>query len=128
MNDCKSISVAVIVCGYWGKNLARNFNEIGALAAVSDTDTETASAIAEQYGVEAREVDEILADDAIDGVVIAAPAEYHANLALKGFAAGKHVYVEKPISLSIEDAEAMISAAKETGRNIPCSRTDAIRY
>ena len=112
----KDLLVAVIGCGYWGRNLVRDFHGLGALAAVSDTDADTAKAMAEQYDVAAMTVDEILADDAIDGVVIAAPAEVHADLALKAFAAGKHVYVEKPISLDIDDAEKMIAAAKEADR------------
>ena len=117
MNETgNSLSVAVIGCGYWGKNLVRDFHGLGALAAVSDSHAETAQKMAAQYEVPARDVDQILADKAINGVVIAAPAEYHAPLALKSFAAGKHVYVEKPISLSIEDAEQMIEAGGKAGR------------
>jgi len=111
-----NLSIAVIGCGYWGKNLVRDFHGLRALAAVSDSHAETAEKIAAHYKVPALEVDEILADESINGVVIAAPAEYHAPLALKSFAAGKHVYVEKPISLSIEDAERMIEAAGKAGR------------
>ncbi len=109
-------SIAVIGCGYWGKNLVRDFHSLGALAAVSDAITEIAEAISAKYDVRALAVDEILADDTIDGVVIAAPAEYHANLAIKSFAAGKHVYVEKPIALSIDDAQKMIAASDAAGR------------
>jgi UDP-2-acetamido-3-amino-2,3-dideoxy-glucuronate N-acetyltransferase len=111
-----SLSIAVIGCGYWGKNLVRDFHGLRALAAVSDSHAETAEKIAAHYEVPALEVDEILADESINGVVIAAPAEYHASLALKSIAAGKHVYVEKPIALSIEDAERMIEAAGKAGR------------
>jgi UDP-2-acetamido-3-amino-2,3-dideoxy-glucuronate N-acetyltransferase len=117
MNKTESnLSVAVIGCGYWGKNLVRDFHSLGALAAVSDSRADTAETMAAYYKVPAREVDEILADKTIDGVVIAAPAEYHAALALKSFAVGKHVYVEKPISLSIEDAKRMIEASQKAGR------------
>ncbi len=108
--------VAVIGCGYWGKNLVRDFHGLGALAAVCDPDPATADKMAGQYDVPARTVEEILRDNNIDGVVIAAPAEFHADLALKSFAAGKHVYVEKPISLSIADAEKMIAASDDAGR------------
>ena len=61
-------------------------------------------------------VDDLLGDDSIAGVVIAAPAEYHAELTIKAFKAGKHVYVEKPISLSVKDAQDMIDASAEAGR------------
>ena len=112
----KSLSVAVIGCGYWGRNLVRDFHGLEALVAVSDPNQNTAKSMAEQYGVKALDVDEIMADDSIDGIVIAAPAEVHAELALKGFEAGKHVYVEKPISLSIRDAEKMIAASDKAER------------
>jgi UDP-2-acetamido-3-amino-2,3-dideoxy-glucuronate N-acetyltransferase len=103
--------VAVFGCGHWGKNLARNFAELGALAAVVDPDPETAKRHADMHGVSAMTAENALASD-IDGVVIAAPAELHARLTLDAVAAGKHVYVEKPIALSISDGEAMIKAAK----------------
>ncbi len=112
----KDLSVAVIGCGYWGKNLVRDFHGLGALAAVSDSDPDMADSMARQYDVPALEIDDILADDKINGVVIAAPAEYHADLALRSFEAGKHVYVEKPISLSVEDAGKMIAASDKAGR------------
>ena len=116
MKNGRAPTVAVIGCGYWGKNLVRDFHGLGALVAVSDSNPETAAALAKKYEVPALKVDSILADDGIDGVVIAAPAEYHADLALKSFAADKHVYVEKPISLNIEDAKNMIAASEKAGR------------
>lgn len=113
-----AIKVAVIGCGYWGKNLVRNFAELGALGAVVDHVPEVAEKFAEQYGVKAHTFDDALNDTAINAVVIAAPAEMHADLALKSFQAGKHVYVEKPIALSIEDGEAMAEAAKAAGKTL----------
>lgn len=107
--------VAVLGCGHWGKNLARNFAELGALGAVVDPDPETARKFADQYSVSAMSVEEALESD-VKGVVIAAPAELHAQLALEALAAGKHVYVEKPLALSIEDGEAMRDAANTAGR------------
>ena len=112
----KEPSVAVIGCGYWGKNLVRDFHGLKALVAINDPDRDAAASMAKQYGVKALGVDEILADDSIDGVVIAAPAEFHADLAIRSFAAGKHVYVEKPIALTIDDAQKMIDASKKAGR------------
>lgn len=107
--------IAQIGCGYWGKNLARNFAEIGALGAIVDPDPATAKREAEKYGVAAATLEAMLVDPAIAGVSIAAPAEMHADLALKAFLAGKHVFVEKPIALSIADAEAMRDAADKAG-------------
>ena len=58
--------VAVIGCGYWGKNLVRDFHGLGALAAVSDSHKPTALEMSEKYDVPSRSIEEILADDNID--------------------------------------------------------------
>jgi UDP-2-acetamido-3-amino-2,3-dideoxy-glucuronate N-acetyltransferase len=108
--------IAQVGCGYWGKNLARNFAEIGALGAIVDPDPATAKREAEKHNVPALTLEAALADPAIDGVAIATPAETHADIALKAFAADKHVFVEKPIALSIRDAETMRDAASQAGR------------
>jgi len=108
-------TVAVFGCGHWGKNLARNFAELGALAAVVDPNPETAAKHAQMHGVAAMTSDEALASG-VDGIVIAAPAELHADLALKGYAAGKHVYVEKPLALTIMDGEKIQAAAQAADR------------
>lgn len=111
-----SPKVAVLGCGYWGKNLVRNFAELGALAAVSDPHAETAAREAEKNHVPARTPDEIFADPAIHGIATAAPAELHAEIALKALAADKHVFVEKPLALTRKDGEAMVAAAERAGR------------
>lgn len=108
--------VAVVGCGYWGRNLVRNFAELGALAAVCDADPAAAAREAAKYGADALEFDAALARPDITGIVIAAPAELHAELALKAFAAGKHVYVEKPMALTVADAERMNAASSSANR------------
>jgi predicted dehydrogenase/acetyltransferase-like isoleucine patch superfamily enzyme len=111
-----STSVAVIGCGYWGRNLVRVFHDIGVLSAVCDADAGVAAAHAQEYGVPARELDEILVDEAIAAVAIAAPAAQHADLAGAALQAGKHVFVEKPIALRATDAEELIAMASEQER------------
>jgi predicted dehydrogenase/carbonic anhydrase/acetyltransferase-like protein (isoleucine patch superfamily) len=108
--------VAVVGCGFWGKNLVRCFAELNALAAVSDSDAATASRHAATYGVPALPWEEVLASPGIDGVVIAAPAVLHAELAIAALGAGKHVFVEKPLALTVADAEAALRRAEESGR------------
>lgn len=115
MNDA---TIAVIGCGYWGKNLVRNFAEIGALRAVVDADPAAARREADKYGAAALTLEAALADPQIAGIAVAVPAELHADIALKGFAAGKHVFVEKPIALSMEDAHAMKAAAEKADRSL----------
>ena len=116
MASAKQPKTAMVGCGYWGRNLARNFAELGALAAICDPDPETAAREAGKYNVPALSFEEALADPEIAAVAIAAPAELHADLALKAFDASKHVYVEKPLALTRNDAEAMIAAADKAGK------------
>jgi UDP-2-acetamido-3-amino-2,3-dideoxy-glucuronate N-acetyltransferase len=111
-----SISVAVIGCGYWGKNLVRNFAELGSLVAVADANHASAEAMAVTYKVPARAIDEILADQSIVGVVIASSAVSHAVLAADALKAGKHVLVEKPLALTLAEAEALKKLAEQQGR------------
>jgi predicted dehydrogenase len=108
--------VAVIGCGYWGRNHVRVFAELGALAAVVDPHAPTAQQFADQYGVSALSFEQAIADPAIKAVVIAAPAELHCTLAVQAFDAGKHVFVEKPIALTMEDAETMKAASERAGK------------
>lgn len=108
--------VAVIGCGYWGRNLVRNFGELGALAAVCDLDPATASAVADKHAVPARTVDAALEDPAIAAVIIAAPAEQHFPLAQRALAAGKHVFVEKPLSLSLAEGGELVRQARSGDR------------
>lgn len=110
------VKVAHVGCGYWGKNLVRNFSELGALAAVVDGHGPTRDAMAKTYGVAGRELADVLDDPAIDAVSIATPAETHAQIALAALARGKHVYVEKPLALTLADCDAMIAAAEKAGR------------
>ena len=109
--------IAVIGCGHWGKNLVRNFDELGALGAISDPNSELAAKFSIQFNVPALDFEGILESDC-DGVVIAAPAPLHAPLSQKAYTAGKHVYVEKPLAMTLEEADAMIEAAKSANRQL----------
>jgi UDP-2-acetamido-3-amino-2,3-dideoxy-glucuronate N-acetyltransferase len=109
-------AVAVVGCGYWGKNLVRNFAELGALAAVCDADPATAAKFAAQFAVPAGTFDEVLADARIDAVAIASPAALHAKHVAAALKAGKHVFVEKPLALSMHDGEALRRAAHDARR------------
>ncbi len=109
--------VAVIGCGYWGKNLVRNFHQLGALALVADatpTGRERAQSIAPGTPVVPSE-DEVLAAD-VAGVVIATPAETHYDIARKALLAGKDVFVEKPLALRYEQGRELVRLAQARGR------------
>jgi len=108
--------IAVVGCGYWGKNLVRNFDALGALSAISDTDDENREALATKYAVPARSFSDLLADETITALAIATPAETHAELVNAALHANKHVFVEKPLALSLSDGKKLCQLAEKQGR------------
>jgi predicted dehydrogenase/acetyltransferase-like isoleucine patch superfamily enzyme len=110
--------VAVVGCGNWGKNLVRNFAELGALAAICDPDRASAEKLAAAN--KSRLVDwmPLLDDGAIDAVAIAAPAALHFQLARAALEAGKHVFVEKPLALEVDEAERLCEIAARADRRL----------
>ena len=108
-------NIAVVGCGHWGKNLVRNFSELGALYAVCDPNTKLAQRYAKQYKVNNFSFTEIINDTSIEGVVLAVPAPLHASLAIDAMNAGKHVYVEKPLAMNQKEARQMIDISKDQG-------------
>jgi len=110
--------IGLIGCGMWGRNLARNLAALGSLAAVADQHTDRADAFASEFGTERRSVDDLMTDDGIDGVVIASAAPTHAELACQALENGRHVYVEKPFAMTLEEAETMAAAASGNGRQL----------
>src|SRR5260370_952220 len=110
--------IAAIGVGYWGKNLVRNFAELGSLAAIVDPDCDAASALAGKYCVPVLDWRAVLNDGGIDGVAIAAPAGLHAHLAHDALKAGKHVFVEKPLALAVDEAEGLTRLAERQDRRL----------
>ena len=109
--------IAVIGCGYWGKNLVRKFSELGALAAICDANQDQAEKIAEMHGnPPIKSMDEIASSAEIDGVAIASPAVFHAEHATTFLQANKHVFVEKPLALNIEDVPKLRDLANQKNR------------
>jgi predicted dehydrogenase len=109
--------VAVIGCGYWGKNLVRNFSQIGSLALVCDATPggqQTAREIAPD-AVVVGDVQPVLESD-VQGVIIATPAETHFDLTARALEAGKDVMVEKPLALTYEQGARVVRLAEERGR------------
>ena len=110
--------IGLIGCGMWGRNLARNLAALGCLAAVADRHTDRADAFAAEFGTDSRSVDDLLTGDGLDGVVVASDAPTHAELACRALASGRHVYVEKPFAMTLEEAETMAAAASVNGRQL----------
>jgi predicted dehydrogenase len=115
-----SVSVGVVGLGYWGPNIARAFGNLpGAkLTWLCDRDA-SALARAQARHPEARvtdSLDELLADDDLDAVVIATPPTTHAELALEALRKDKHVFVEKPLALNARDADRVTAEAERRNR------------
>jgi len=108
--------IALVGCGYWGKNIGRALAELGLLAGVVDGDEERAASYAAQYSTSPLTLDEVLNDDSINAVAIATPAGTHFDLASLAMQAGKDVFVEKPMALHPEHGEAMVAQAEAEGR------------
>ena len=110
--------IALVGCGCWGKNLCRNFHALGALSSVVDateSGQSTALSIAPNVQI-TNSLDDVLRDHQIEGVVIATPAETHSELAIQSMHSSKDVFVEKPMALTLEDAQKMKKVSEETGQ------------
>jgi UDP-2-acetamido-3-amino-2,3-dideoxy-glucuronate N-acetyltransferase len=105
-------------CGHWGKNLVRNFHQLGRLHGLCDVDGKRAATLSGQYpGTRVYPTfAEVLADPEIRAVAIATPAEQHAPMAIAALNAGKEVFVEKPLALTAEDGRAMLEVSRRQGR------------
>jgi predicted dehydrogenase len=108
-------NIAVVGCGHWGKNLIRNFSDLGSLAAVCDPIALVAQRYADHFSAKNYSFSEILNDLSIEGVVLAVPAPLHASMAIEAMNSGKHVYVEKPLAMKNLEAENMIASAEGNG-------------
>ena len=92
--------VAVVGCGTWGRNIVRNFYNLNVLHSVCDIDRENLAAVVSQYKNVKTTGDfkEILNNSEIKAVCVVTPSHTHFPLVKAALEAGKHVYVEKPIS------------------------------
>lgn len=111
-------NIGLIGCGMWGRNLARNLASLDALACVADNSPENAAAFAAEFDSQPASLDDLCADTSVAGVVIATPANSHADIAVRLLAAGKHVYIEKPLALSMDEASLIANAASDHNRQV----------
>ncbi len=111
-------NIAVVGCGYWGKNLVRNFAELGALHTICDTDQARLKALKKLYPSVKTETDyaAVLANSEIKGVVLATLPVLHHDMAKQAMLAGKDVMVEKPLALNVKDGKDLVDVAGAQGR------------
>ena len=121
-------SVAVIGAGYWGKNLVRNYYELGVLRLICEKNRTLQKHFEDEYP----EVEtcaafhDVLTKPEIQAVVVATPAETHFVLAREALLAGKHVYVEKPLALDETEAEKIVALARD--RNLTLMVGHLLQY
>ncbi len=108
--------IAVLGCGYWGSNHIRTLKSLGALHAVSDANPARAEGFAVEHDALAIAPDDLFAREDVEAIVMALPPQFHAEMALRAVEAGKDVLVEKPIALTVPDAERAVAAARANGR------------
>jgi ribosome silencing factor RsfS/YbeB/iojap len=112
----------VIGAGYWGPNIVRNLYEApGAEAvAVADLSQDRLDAISKRFPALRVTTDyrEVIGDPSIDAICVVTPVGTHRKLAEEAFAAGKHVFVEKPLAKTVSDAEAIVRAGERAGKTL----------
>lgn len=108
--------IAVLGCGYWGSNHIRTLKALGALHAVSDANRARAEGFASEQDCLAIDPDALFSRPDVDAIVMALPPQFHAEAAIKAVENGKDVLVEKPIALTVADAERAVAAARAQGR------------
>src|SRR5919109_5550292 len=115
-----SLRTAVVGLGYWGPNLARNFNAIRGceLVWLCDASVQARARVAGGFPAArlTSSLDEVLADSSVDAVALATPVATHAELAVRVLEAGKHCFVEKPLAQTVADAKRAVAAAEANGR------------
>ncbi len=106
--------IGVVGAGAWGMNLIRNAADMGILSAVCDANPRALEVIRVNHpGVTLHCDVRSIARAQLDGIIVAAPAQLHAEIALLAIKNGKHVFVEKPLALNERDATAVVAAAEE---------------
>lgn len=121
------VGIGVVGAGYWGPNLIRNFAAVNncRMVAVADRDRERLERIGALYpGVAlVASLDALLGDDQIQGIALATPADSHYPLAKEVLAAGKGVFVEKPLARSAAECEELIRLAEAAGQVLMVGHT-----
>jgi predicted dehydrogenase len=114
------LRLAIVGLGYWGPNLARNLARVGELAWACDLSEDNRNRYARLYPEThmTADLDELLADPALDAVAIATSVPTHHPLGMRVLAAGKHLFVEKPLALSTAEARELVEAAEAADRRL----------
>jgi predicted dehydrogenase len=114
--------IAQLGLGYWGSNLLRNFLSLKdcEMLAACDLDPAMLAKARDKYPnlTLTSDFNSLLSDKEIDALIIATPGETHFKLAKQALSAGKHVFVEKPITLKTSEAEELIRLSDKVGKKL----------
>jgi predicted dehydrogenase len=115
-----SVRIGVVGLGYWGPNVVRNMSRVADLAWCCDLSAESRERYAPQYPQTrfTADFDDLLDDPAVDAIAVASSVPTHHPLGLRAIAAGKHVFIEKPLAASVADARELVEAAEKADRRL----------
>lgn len=116
------VTVGVVGLGYWGPNLARAFGSLAQaeLTWLCDARADQRDSMSTQYprASVTADFEDLLRDESLDAIVIATPSSTHSELARAALEADKHVFVEKPLALTTEDADDLVRLAHLRQRSL----------
>jgi UDP-2-acetamido-3-amino-2,3-dideoxy-glucuronate N-acetyltransferase len=117
-NNKPAARIAIAGMGYWGKNLVRNFAELGTLSVVCDSSATVGETLRRDYpNVRyCSDYSAVLSDPEIAAVALATPAVTHYRMARAALEAGKDVYVEKPLAIEVGEGRELVELAEKRGR------------
>ena len=112
----KKLNIALIGCGGWGKNIARNLHQIGALACIYDSDQNLSKKLNQDFKLHDYTINDIFKNENIQALVIASTAKTHKDIAEEALLNNKDVLIEKPFCLSLSDAKTLSKLAIKKNR------------
>ena len=112
----RELNIALIGCGNWGKNIARNLYQMGSLACIYDSNVKLSEKLSYDYSLPTLELNKIFKDHNINAIVIASPAMTHKHMAMEALKNDKDVFIEKPFCLSLTDAQKLSELATNKNR------------
>ena len=112
----RELNIALIGCGNWGKNIARNLHQMGSLACICDSNIKLSEKLSYDYSLPTLELNKIFDDQNINAIVIASPAVTHKDIAIEALKNNKDVFIEKPFCLSLSDAQKLSELAINKNR------------
>ena len=107
--------ISVIGCGYWGKNIIKTLSKNGSLYSVHDLNEDIQKKFSNNYSLKNISLEKMLADKNVNGVMIATNANTHYEVAMQCLENGKDIFIEKPICLSLSEAENLGLFSKRKG-------------